>query len=153
MINDTEKKALQSSWKLLVPIADTVGDLFYRRLFQLKPEYRKLFPEEMGPQKKKLVGMLAFIVKSTQWTDDQWQEDVAKDDDLFLVILALGRRHADLYSVPVESYPVVGEALLWTLNYGLGEAFTAEVRGAWEKIYRLISSIMLMGMKNRAPSN
>jgi len=47
-----------------------------------------------------------------------------------MVISALGRRHRDIYKVPDDAYPPVGEALLWTLDYGLGEAFTVDVRDA-----------------------
>lgn len=148
MLTDADKRALSESWKLVRPISETVGDLFYRRLFELRPDYRSLFPEDMQPQKKKLVAMLAFIVRASDWSTDQWQEEVASDDDLFLVVLALGRRHSKLYNVPDESYPVVGEALMWTLDYGLGDALTPEVKTAWEKVYGLVSAIMIMGANN-----
>ena len=41
--------------------------------------------------------------------------------------------------------PAVGEALLWTLGYGLGKAFTPPVREAWGLVYRLVSMTMKMG--------
>jgi hemoglobin-like flavoprotein len=62
-----------------------------------------------------------------------------------LVVLALGRRHSDLYRIPNESYGVVAEALLWTLDYGLGEAFTSEVRAAWTRLYTLLAQTMRLG--------
>ena len=34
-----------------------------------------------------------------------------------------------------EHYPVVGGALLWTLEKGLGEAWTPEVAAAWTAAY------------------
>jgi hemoglobin-like flavoprotein len=61
-----------------------------------------------------------------------------------LVVAALGRRHAHLYDVPDEAYAPVGEALLWTLDYGLGEAFTTEVRDAWAALYGVLSKCMIM---------
>ena len=61
------------------------------------------------------------------------------------MVLALGRRHSDIYRIPEESYADVGEALLWTLDYGLGDAFTDETRTAWTKLYSLLSRIMIMG--------
>lgn len=149
MLTEPEKRTLHDSWKLASPISETIADLFYRRLFELRPDYRSLFPTDMGPLKKKLISMLDFIVQSTQWSADEWQVNVSQDSDLFLVVLALGRRHQALYQVPIEGYAVVREALLWTLDYGLGEAFTDEVRATWKKTYQLISSIMLMGSKNQ----
>jgi hemoglobin-like flavoprotein len=145
VLNEAQKSAIRRSWKLVVPIADTAADLFYKRLFELAPGYRGLFGEDMVPQKRKLVAMLAFIVRTLDWEDATWKDAVDKDDDAFLVVLALGLRHAELYKIPDESYDVVGQALLWTLDFGLGEAFTVEVRDAWARVYGLVAQTMKMG--------
>lgn len=148
MLNATEKKCLRESWRLVVPIMETAADLFYKRLFELRPDYRALFPGDMAAQKRKLMITLAFVVKSADWAAESWAEEIPAQDDLFLVVLALGRRHGLLYKVPDDAYPVVGEALIWTLDMGIGEAFTADVRAAWLKLYSLLSSIMIMGTRN-----
>jgi hemoglobin-like flavoprotein len=145
MLTISQKEAIRRSWQLVVPIADTAADLFYKRLFELEPGYRNLFGTDLAPQKKKLVGMLAFIVKAIDWKEDQWIAPVDAEEDLFLVVLALGRRHSELYKIPDASYDTVGAALLWTLDYGLGEAFTAEVRDAWARVYTLLATTMKMG--------
>jgi hemoglobin-like flavoprotein len=44
--------------------------------------------------------------------------------------------------VKAEYYDVVGEALLWALEQGLGEAFTPQARRAWEEAYKFLSEIM-----------
>ena len=46
-------------------------------------------------------------------------------------------------SVKAEHYPVVGSALLWTLEQGLGEAWTAEVAAAWTAAYGTLSGYMI----------
>jgi hemoglobin-like flavoprotein len=145
VFTDEEKKAILGSWRLVVPIADTAADLFYRRLFELRPDYRGLFPDDMSNQKRKLVKMLAFIVKSIDWMDAQWKDNVAPNEDLMLVILAMGRRHSTLYRIPDESYGAVGEALIWTLDYGLGDAFTGTVKTAWIRLYTYVANAMRMG--------
>ena len=145
MLNDAEKKLILNSWRLVVPIKDTAADLFYRRLFELRPAYQQLFKSDLATQKRKLIAMLAFIVKSLDWPDAAWRDNVAEEDDLFLVVLALGRRHSELYAVPDAAYAAVGEALLWTLDYGLGKEFTPPVRAAWTKIYGLVATAMKMG--------
>ncbi len=144
MLTDHEKQLIQRSWRLVIPIAETAADLFYQRLFELKPEYQKLFSGDMRSQKRKLVRMLAFVVRALDWQDANWREDVAPDEDLMLIVLALGRRHKVLYKIPDESYAVVGDALLWTLKQGLGDAFTDEVKNAWATIYNLLSKTMRM---------
>lgn len=145
MITETEKEALRRTWKLVVPIAETAADLFYKRLFELRPEYSELFSADLTKQKRKLLQMLAFVVKSMDWPESAWKDPVAAEEDLMLVVLALGRRHKDLYLIPDESYAVVGEALLWTLDYGLGSAFDDTARGAWTHVYQLVATTMRMG--------
>ena len=147
MLSQTERELVVRSWRLVVPIAETAADLFYRRLFELRPDLRQHFPEDMAGQKKKLVQMLAFIVKAMDWPESAWDEDVTPDEDLFLVVLALGRRHTDLYNIPDESYGPVGEALLWTLDYGIGKEFDAPLRSAWAKLYGLVARVMKMGTR------
>jgi hemoglobin-like flavoprotein len=145
MLTSGEKAAIRRSWELAAPITETVAELFYKRLFEIAPQYRRLFNQDMAPQKRKLVAMLGFIVKSVDWAQDRWADAVPVDEDLFLVVLALGRRHIDLYRVPDEAYDAVGAALLWTLDYGLGEAFTKDTRDAWSRLYAVLAKVMKMG--------
>ena len=114
-------------------------------MFELRPEYSKLFTGDMAAQKRKLIQMLAFIVKSLDWPESAWKDPISAEEDLMLIVLALGRRHQDLYRIPPESYAVVGEALLWALDYGLGQAFDDTARGAWLHVYQLVSTTMRMG--------
>lgn len=156
MLSDSEKLLVRDSWRLVVPIADTAADLFYRRLFELRPDLRALFSDDLATQKKKLVAMLNFIVKSLDWPESAWREEVDEESDLFLVLLALGRRHTDLYRVPDESYDTVGQALLWTLDYALGKKFDEACRAAWTRIYTLSATAMKMGrlsVRDRAVSD
>jgi hemoglobin-like flavoprotein len=144
MLTHAHKEAIRRSWKLVEPVAESVPDLFYKRLFDIAPQYRSLFTDDMTAQKRKLTAMLAFVVKSLDWPEEFWTDRIAPDQDLVMVVAALGRRHTQLYRVPDEAYAPVGEALLWTLDYGLGEAFTTEVRDAWTALYGVLSRCMIM---------
>ena len=151
MLNDSQKQIIRDTWRLVVPIADTAADLFYKRLFELKPEYRAYFKSDMASQKKKLLAMLSFIVSSLDWPDSAWRETVDQDSDLCLIVLALGRRHSDLYRIPDSTYDAVGEALLWTLDYGLGAKFDTAARAAWTHLYTLLALTMKMGRLSVRP--
>ncbi len=144
MLSDEDKVIIRRSWRLVRPITETVSELFYKRLFELKPEYRSLFPESMDTQRRKLIKTLNFAVKSLEWDASSWETEVDSENDLFFVVLALGRRHSNLYHVPDSAYAPVGEALLWTLEQGLGDAFTQETRAAWTRLYKSLSALMLM---------
>ena len=47
-----------------------------------------------------------------------------------------------MYGVADRHYDTVGEALLWTLEMGLGRAFTPEVKEAWTAVYGLLATTM-----------
>ena len=84
----------------------------------------------MAQQRKKLLQILGVAVSSL---DNLGALSKTVED--------LGRRHAD-YGVKDGHYDSVGVALLWTLEQGLGKAWTPEAAAAWKEIYGLLSSIM-----------
>jgi nitric oxide dioxygenase len=123
---------IRESWAAVEPIADTAASLFYARLFELDPAIERLFRRtDMADQRKNLMQTLTVVVKS-----------IDKLDQLVPAVQALGRRHAG-YGVRESHYATVGEALLWTLEQGLGAGFTAEVRGAWTTAYGTLSTVMI----------
>lgn len=129
-MNAQQKYLVQSSFEMVVPIAETAAALFYGRLFELDPSLRPMFTGDMKEQGKKLMNMLTLAVRGLD-----------KLDQLVPAIQALGRRHTG-YGVKPKHYNTVGAALLWTLEQGLGEAFTPEVKEAWVAVYTLMASTM-----------
>ncbi len=125
-----EIELVQSSFKSVAPIADQAADLFYGRLLEIAPEVRPLFPEDLSGQKKKLIGMLATAVTILHQVDK-----------IIPAVQDLGRRHVG-YGVTEAHYKPVGEALIWTIGKGLGDAFTPEVRSAWVAAYTTLAGVM-----------
>lgn len=130
-MTDINLKIVRATWAKVIPIADQATELFFGRLFQIAPETQPLFAQtDMTAHKGKLLTALNLTV---QYADDA--------DTLVPVLEELGRRHVG-YGVKNEHYDAVGEALLWTLEQGLGEAFTDEARKAWTDVYTLVSQTM-----------
>lgn len=121
---------VQESFKKVVPIAGTAADLFYGRLFEIAPDVRPLFPDDLASQKKKLIGMLATAVTNLH------QVEI-----IIPAVEELGRRHV-AYGVTAKQYEPVGAALLWTLEQGLGDAFTPPVKEAWTETYITLAGVM-----------
>jgi hemoglobin-like flavoprotein len=121
---------VRRSWAAVMPISDAAASLFYERLFELDPSVRPLFKSDLREQKKKLMQTLAVAV-----------DGLSNLDRLAPVLRALGARHAG-YMVQDRHYDLVGQALLWTLREGLGNAFTPEVEAAWASVYGLIAQTM-----------
>ena len=53
---------LRASVDKLWPVSQRFADVFYTRLFELKPQTRSLFSADLAGQKAKLTGMLTTIV-------------------------------------------------------------------------------------------
>ena len=126
-----QKTLVQETWRQVVPIADVAASLFYGRLFRIDPSTRDLFAGvDLESQKKKLIRALAMVVGALD-----------RVDELAPTIADLGRRHT-AYGVTDAHYDSVGAALLWTLEQGIGDAWTAEVKAAWAAAYGLLAGIM-----------
>lgn len=124
---------VKSSWQKVLPIADTVSELFYSRLFELDPSVRHMFPDDMFGQRRTLIALLGRVVASLHRLDD-----VLPD------IRALGVRHVG-YGVRDEHYPTVRAAMLWTLEQGLGDFWTDDLRVAWAEVYGVMGETMKEG--------
>jgi len=123
-------KIVQDSYRKVVPIAEAAAQLFYARLFELDPDLELLFKGNLTEQGRKLMQMLGLAVNSLH-----------RMDQLLPVVRSLGTRHLD-YGVRDKDYDTVGQALLWTLRKGLGEAFTPVVETAWTNVYATLASEM-----------
>jgi hemoglobin-like flavoprotein len=121
---------IRESFGKVLPIADVAAELFYTRLFDLDPSLRHLFHGDMKEQGRKLMTMIRVAVANLD-----------RLDNVVPAVEALGERHAR-YGVEDSMYETVGEALIWTLQTGLGEDFTPETRQAWIEVYGLLSSVM-----------
>ena len=121
---------VQTTWEKCVPIADQAATLFYGKLFELDPNLKPLFKSDMKEQGRKLMTMITVAVRGL---DDL--------DKLVPAVQELGRRHVG-YGVKDEHYATVGSALLWTLEQGLGSAFTPEVKDAWATTYTVLADTM-----------
>ena len=132
-MTDEQIALIQTSWAQVEPIADTAAKIFYDRLFATAPEVRPLFTSDMAEQRRKLMAVIGMVVKA-----------LPRLAQIIPNVQALGRRHAD-YGVLPEHYPIVGSALLWTLEQGLGDAFTDAHAAAWTEAYGLLADTMLAG--------
>jgi nitric oxide dioxygenase len=122
---------VQSSFAKVAPIADTAAAIFYARLFEIAPRAKPLFHGDMAEQGRKLMMTLGVVVNGLK-----------NLDAIVPVAQALAVKHVG-YGVQAVDYAPVGEALLWTLQRGLGEAYTAEVAAAWETAYATLSGVMI----------
>ena len=122
---------VQKSFSKVAPISEQAAALFYGRLFEIAPEVKPLFRNDMKEQGKKLMGTLAVVVGG-----------LTKLDSILPAASALAKKHVG-YGVKASHYTPVGAALLWTLEKGLGPDWTPEVATAWTTAYTTLSGYMI----------
>jgi len=125
-----QKQLVQSTFAQVVPIAPQVAELFYGRLFELDPALKPMFKGDMAEQGRKLMSTLGMAVGSLD-----------NLDALTPLLQDLGRGHVG-YGVEDSHYDTVGTALLWTLEQGLGDTFTPDVKDAWAETYTIVATVM-----------
>ena len=123
-------KLVQQSFAKVAPMADQAAVMFYDRLFEIAPAVKSLFPADMSEQRRKLMATLTIVVNG-----------LSNLEQILPAVAALATRHV-AYGARAE-YPVVGSALLWTLEKGLAADWTAEVAEAWTAAYTTLSGFMI----------
>jgi nitric oxide dioxygenase len=124
-------KSIQESFAKVAPIADAAAALFYNRLFEIAPEVKSLFRGDMTEQDRKLMKTLIIVVNG-----------LGNLQTILPAASALAKNHV-AYGVKSSHYTPVGEALLWTLQHGLGSDWTPELAGAWSTAYTTIANFMI----------
>jgi nitric oxide dioxygenase len=130
-MNPSQVKLVQESFAKVAPISEQAAVIFYDRLFEVAPAVKAMFPADMAEQRKKLMATLAVVVNG-----------LSNLESILPAASALATRHVS-YGAKPEHYPVVGGALLWTLEKGLGAAWTPEVAAAWTAAYGTLSNFMI----------
>jgi hemoglobin-like flavoprotein len=124
---------VRQSWAKVNEGAEQAAALFYKRLFGVYPDLQPLFKGEMDEQGTKLMRMIGKAVDAL--------DDVEPPER---VIRMMGARHSG-YGVRDEDYAKFGDALMWTLEQGLGDAFSPATRAAWASVYDDLAGLMRQG--------
>jgi hemoglobin-like flavoprotein len=145
MMTDEEKVLVKDSFRAVAPHSEALAQQFYAHLFGQKPALRALFPSDAATLRARFVSVLGFVVRSIDWPDSAWRDDIEQEDDLFLVMLAIGRRHGDLYRMPEDGYESASIALCQALEATLGSRFSEATRAAWMHLCSLLVCAVKMG--------
>jgi hemoglobin-like flavoprotein len=134
-MNEQQIQLVQRSWRLLRAVDPVlVGGVFYDKLFADHPSLRRMFRITREEQSRKLIDMLNMIIA-------RMAQPQAMDEE----IRQMAIRHAG-YGARPEHYAAVGQALMWTLEQGLGADWNEEVKEAWEACYAGLAGTMIREM-------
>ena len=134
-LSDAEVQLLRESFLRLIPRMDALSEELYQRLFTRYPETRRLFPEDIGELKQKLVAMFATAVDLLQ--DREHFQSACRD---------LGLSHVG-YGTKTDHYAILGAILIDSLEVVAGPEFTPEELGVWTQFYLLVAQEMIIGSR------
>lgn len=130
-LSDDEVDLLHFSLRLMQERKELAAALFYPRLFEIAPDTRPMFSDDiLGQTEKTIFAFAAVVARIHEIEGDELSADLA-------------RRHL-AYGVEAHHYPLVGKAVISILAEVLGEDhFTPEMNEAWVKAYAEISAAMI----------
>jgi hemoglobin-like flavoprotein len=124
-------QAIRNSFDALWPVRRTLAERFYSRFFELAPDARRLFPDDMERQQLKLMDMIAAMVGALD-----------RNEIFQSVIVTTGRQHAQ-FGVRATHFAAFGDALIAGLEQQFGAAFTPQMKEAWLVLYDAVKSEMI----------
>lgn len=123
-------KLIKASFDAMWPMRGDIAELCYSRFFELAPDAKALFKNDMALQRAKLMDMIAALVGSV----DQHA--------LFQSIITNSGRHHARFGVRPSQYEALGEALMWSLERKLGPSLTPELSASWRALYATVQAEM-----------
>lgn len=133
-LNAGQIARVRTQFKRIAAQSRVFSEDFYRRLFEIAPPLRRLFPSDLSDQRDKLVHMLAMLVARLD-----------QPGQLAAPLASLGARHRG-YGVGPDHFAPVGAALLDTLSAHLGGDFDEASNATWGALYARVTAMMQVGL-------
>lgn len=146
----SQVRVVRNTFKQVEPLLAQVGELFYLRLFEIAPDTRPLFGDNIAAQRDKFMQVVTEIVKLHMVSPLLLPVTRLEGESVTLRIQDLGRRHA-AYGVREAHFGMAREAFLWTLERALTSQFTPLVREAWGAAFDMLARMMIHAMKGPEP--
>lgn len=121
---------VQASWEKILPHRKHATAFFCEKLFELDPDLKRLFEGDAHNQARKMMLMLGQTVASL----GRLEKVLPMLNDVAMKHIQVGAKEKD--------YSSVRSALIWTLEQGLAEAFTVDVRVAWNQTFSALVDVM-----------
>jgi nitric oxide dioxygenase len=139
MMTPEQTRLVRDSFPGIAGLSEPIAALFYGRVFELAPEVRPMFKQDIAVQGRKVMEMLAALVANL----DHFEE-------LEPMLKAMGQRHAG-YGVQPAHYGIVASALIWAVGIALQDEFSPELKAAWRALIETVSAVMMDGAAELLP--
>lgn len=130
-LEEAEIELLRESLVFLQERKDLAAAVFYENLFEIDPDLRPMFDDDLTEQSNK--ALFAFGAVVAQIHDIDACREMTR---------GLAIRHVT-YGVVPDHYPKVGAAVLATVSMVMGDAMTPRIAVVWQKAYDAVSEAMI----------
>lgn len=130
-MNPNQIDLVRDSFVQILVDPERAARIFYDRLFELAPETRALFRNDMVDQGRQLIEALGWIVTG-----------LSRLEAMLPALRKLAQRHVG-YGVEDRHYAIVGRALLHMVTVHGGGSVDAVTERAWTIAYALVSDAMI----------
>lgn len=136
-MSDTLVQDIRTSWEVMATSGMENMMMFYDKLFEIAPQVRPMFPEDLTKQSEKLAYTITYVVSNI----DRLEEIKESIEDL-------GRIHNKL-EIPADYYPPVKEALIWTIQQKMGGEYSDSIGKSWDTALDMLANIMINAPEKR----
>ncbi|XP_052106725.1 cytoglobin-1-like [Mytilus californianus] len=150
-VSEEEVKLVLDSW-IILRNDTNVGLHIFKRFFQLHPEFKKLFTEQMMVEDDDLkVNEEKLRHHGNIVMEGLGAAVESLDDSVFLsnVLVTMGESHAR-HNVKSEMVILLWPAIRDAFNGCLGSDFTAQMATAWEHVFEYMATKFKEGLRKES---
>ena len=133
-MNTAHRLLVKSNIESIGSNIDSLSQLFYRELFHIDINLKKVFPGNVVFLNRKFANMLATF------------KNVEHLEKISSSVEKMGERHMLQYGVQVNYFITTQQALLIALRSYFGANFTPQMEEAWQAVFTEVAEIMKAAM-------
>ena len=132
-MTDDAIERIRASIQAIEPNLTALSDTFYRRLFEVAPDVRRLFAPDMTRQRGHFEAALALLLRN-----------IAMLDVFGPSLMALGAEHVG-YGTKTEHYAVARDCLIYAIRHHAGDGWSDQLERDWHEAIEAVMRPMLRG--------
>lgn len=129
-------EAVQASCRAVADRPVRLAEVFYANLFDMAPQLRAMFPDDMSDQMQKMTDALLGAIAQIATSDTV---------ELEVALQGLGATHRTRYGVESQHYGYIGHALTRAVREVAGPAYSGALSSSWIALYQWVAAHMIAG--------
>lgn len=128
--------AVRASCRAVADRPVRLAEVFYAHLFEMVPDMRSMFPDDLTHQMRKMTDTLLGAIAEL---------DTGDTSVLEVELHRLGARHRTRFGVQPEHYMYIGHALTRAVRDVAGPGYSGSLSSSWVAVYQWVAAHMIAG--------